>query len=394
MTRKLGKRGQNEGSITERPDGSQMAQFTIDRKRVTKYFKTKRDAKNWLNEMQNKVKTGYSLSSTKISLREYLVEYLISIQTSVRPKTIIQYRRIVNNHINPIIGTYKLDEIKPNHIQNFYNSKLEKGTSERTVILIHAVLHKALRQAVLWGILGWNPSDAVIKPKKKKAEIKVLNDVQVRNLLLVAKGSSIEVLIHTAITTGLRFGELLGLKWSDLDWNNRTLQIQRQVYFLPQKGNVFAELKTKASQRTIVLGKTTLELLKTHWKEQQTLKEEMKETWHDLDLIFPSQTGNPNDKGNLSRRFKKLLETAGLPPIRFHDLRHTAATLMLLQGINPKIVQERLGHSDISMTLNTYSHVLPSMQQDAADKIDELINMTEVDGNFKIQDLIPEGNYL
>jgi len=255
------------------------------------------------------------------------------------------------------------------------------------------IVHKALRQAVLWGIQGWNPSDAVIKPKKKKTEIEVLNDVQVRNLLLVAKGSSIEVLIHTAITTGLRFGELLGLKWSDLDWNNRTLQIQRQVYFLPQKGNVFAELKTKASQRTIVLGKTTLELLKTHWKEQQTLKEEMKETWHDFDLIFPSQTGNPNDKGNLSRRFKKLLETAGLPSIRFHDLRHTAATLMLLQGINPKIVQERLGHSDISMTLNTYSHVLPSMQQDAADKIDELINMTEVDSNFKIQDLITQGKY-
>lgn len=382
------KRGQNEGGLTERPDGTQMAQFTIEGKRKTKYFKTKKEAKNWLIEMQNKVKTGYSLSSTKITLNEFLSEYLNSIQTTIRPKTIIQYRRIVNNHINPFLGNYKLDELKPHHIQNFYNSKLEKGTSERTVILIHAVLHKALRQAVLWGILGWNPSDAVIKPKKKKTEIKVLNDVQVRNLLLVAKGSSIEVLIHTAITTGLRFGELLGLKWSDLDWNNRTLQIQRQVYFLPKKGNVFAELKTKASQRTIVLGKSTLELLKSHWKEQQIFKAESKGNWHDLDLVFPSQTGNPNDKGNLSRRFKKLLETAGLPSIRFHDLRHTAATLMLLQGINPKIVQERLGHSDISMTLNTYSHVLPSMQQDAADKIDELINMTEIDDNFLIRDSI------
>jgi integrase len=388
------KRGQNEGSIYKRADGTYSAQFSIDGKRPTKYFKTRKEANDWIIEMQNKIKNGYSLSSTKISLKEYLVEYLLSIQTSVRPKTIIQYRRIVKNHIDQILGNYKLDEIKPNHIQNFYNSKLEKGTSERTVILIHAVLHKALRQAVLWGILGWNPSDAVIKPKKKKTEIKVLNDVQVRNLLLVAKGSSIEVLIHTAITTGLRFGELLGLKWSDLDWNNRTLHIQRQVYFLPQKGNVFAELKTKASQRTIVLGKTTLELLKSHWREQQILKAESKDSWHDQDLIFPSQTGNPNDKGNLSRRFKKLLEAAGLPPIRFHDLRHTAATLMLLQGINPKIVQERLGHSDISMTLNTYSHVLPSMQQDAADKIDELINMTEVESNFKIQDLISQRNYL
>ncbi len=380
------KRGQNEVSIYKRKNGSYASQVTIDGKRLTKYFKTRKEANEWLLEMQIKIRNGVSLAGSKIPLSEYFEDYLKSIKTIVKPNTHSQYSQIVKQHILPIIGKYKLEDLKPNIIQQLYNYHLDQGVSERTVILIHAVLHRALKQAVLWGILSWNPSDGVIRPKKKHNEMKVLNDHQVRTLLLAAKGTPMETLLQVEVTTGLRFGELLGLKWGDLDWGTRRLQIQRQVYRVKGQGLVFSEPKTKAGRRTIILGKNTIEVLKNHWEMQQKTIVELGDLWKNNDLIFPSVTGTPTDQSNVFKRFKEILKSAGLPNIRFHDLRHTAATLMLKQKINPKIVQERLGHADISMTLNTYSHVLPSMQEEAAEKIDEIITMIDVGGNFQTRE--------
>lgn len=386
MTRKRSKRGQNQGSITERPNGSQMAQFTLNGRRLTKYFKTKKEANKWLIEMQIKKNRGLTLAGARTSLDDFFVDYLKAIKSSLRPNTFQQYSQIVNQHISPILGKYKLEDLKPNIIQQFYNFKIDDGVSERTVILIHAVLHKAFKQAVLWGIIGWNPSDGVIRPKMKRKEMQVLDDVQVRNLLLAAKGSWMETILQLAITTGMRFGELLGLKWSDLNWETRQLQIQRQAKRIIGQGIVFSEPKTKAGRRTIVLGKSTVKLLRKHWLDQQSMINKLESGWEDLDLIFPSKIGTAIDQSNVTKLFKELLKKANLPEIRFHDLRHTSATLMLKQGINPKIVQERLGHSDISMTLNCYSHVLPSMQEEAAEIIDEQLTLIEVDKNFKINE--------
>ncbi len=382
------KRGQNEGSIYKRKNGNYASQVTIDGERLTKYFKTRKEANNWLLEMQIKIRSGISLAGSKITLSEYFDDYLKTIKTIVKINTLHQYTQVVKQHILPILGKYKLEDLKPNIIQQLYNLKLEQGVSERTVLLIHAVLHRALKQAVLWGTLSWNPADGVIRPKKKQIEMKVLNDVQVRTLLMAAKGTSMETLLQIEITTGLRFGELLGLKWGDLDWETKRFQIQRQVYRVKFQGLVFSEPKTKAGRRSVVLCKSTIQLLRNHWELQQESIIELGDLWQNNDLIFPSATGTPTDQSNVSKRFKALLISAGLPDIRFHDLRHTAATLMLLQGINPKIVQERLGHADIAMTLNTYSHVLPSMQEDAAEKIDEIITMIDVGSNFQIRESV------
>lgn len=381
-------RGRNEGSIFKRTNGTWCAQVSVEGKRISKYFKTKKEASDWLLEMRNKLKSGISLAGAQTTLAEYFSEYLKANKTTIRPNTHFQYSQIVRQHILPMLGKIKLDELKPNIIQQLYSHKLDQGISERSVLLIHAVLHKALRQAVMWGIIGWNPADGVIRPKKQHKEMKVLNDTQVRTLLLVAKGTPMHILLQIEITTGLRFGELLGLQWKDLNWGNRQLQIQRQLNRLKSHGLTFSEPKTKAGRRTIVLGKSTISLLHDHWLLQQKMIIEFGDQWQDNDLIFPSETGTPADQSNVTKRFKLLLIKAGLPDIRFHDLRHTAATLMLLQGINPKIVQERLGHADISMTLNTYSHVLPSMQEDAAEKIDDIVTMIELNRHFRVKESI------
>jgi integrase len=255
--------------------------------------------------------------------------------------------------------------------------------SARSVVLIHAVLRRSLDQAVKSGMIGVNPVLAVIRPKFKRKETKTLSDSQVRTLLSFAEGGRFEVLFWLAVTTGLREGELVGLKWSDVDWTGRQLGIQRQIQRLSGRGLVFSEPKTAAGRRVITLGVTTIEKLRKHLDLQLVARQAAGDSWMENDMIFPSSTGTPMDPSNLYHNFKKLLIVAGLPNIRFHDLRHTAATLMLQQGTHPKVVQERMGHSDISMTLNTYSHVLPGMQDEVAGKLDELLTPINISNDLK-----------
>lgn len=181
----------------------------------------------------------------------------------------------------------------------------------------------------------------------------------------------------------MRQGEILGLKWADLDWKTGKLHVQRQIQRMTGKGLVFTEPKSAAGRRVVAVSKSTLNILEEHSNLQQHEKILAGDHWVETDLIFSSTIGTPLDHRNLYREFKETLKKAGLPNIRFHDLRHTAASLMLQQGIHPKVVQERLGHSDITLTLNTYSHVLPSMQEDAAEKMDEVLKPIDVSNEFK-----------
>jgi integrase len=244
--------------------------------------------------------------------------------------------------------------------------------------MIHYVLHHALRRALQLGLVTRNSADAVIKPKLKRAEMKVLDEIQVRSLLMTSKGSRMEALLQLAITTGMREGELIGLKWADLDWAGRKIHIKRQIQRIKSQGLVFSSPKTAKSGRVVAIGSATIEKLREQLDRQQLERMFAGAKWVENDLFFANRIGKPMEPANLLKLFKELLVKAILPDIRFHDLRHTAATLMLLQEMHPKIVQERLGHSDISLTLNTYSHVLPSMQEGAADKMDELVTLTEV----------------
>ena len=372
------KRGQNTGSVYKRKDGRMVAQVTVQGKPIYKYVKNRREGEKWIKEKQSQIDAGLSFMGTQITVKDYLQEWLKTIQSSVRPKTIEQYIQIVNQHITPAVGMIKLSDLRPDHVQSFYNAKLRNGASSRTVGLIHAVFHRALHQALKLGLIIRNPTDAVTRPKLQRMEMHAFDDSQARNLLLTARGSRIEVLLNLAISTGLREGELLGLKWGDLDWNARKLHIQRQAHRIKFEGLVFSPPKTNAGRRAITLGKGMIDKLREQAKIVKTMREFAGDRWEENDLIFPNVHGKIQDPANLLKIFKELLVEAGLPEIRFHDLRHTAATLMLQQGIHPKVVQERLGHSDISLTLNTYSHVLPSMQEEAAEKMDELLTPIDI----------------
>lgn len=379
----MSKRGNNEGSVFKvKGKGLWAAQVTIQGKKVRKYHKSQKEARNWVQVTLSQVDGGLTLSGAQTTVADYLADWLIVHASSIRPKTADQYKQIVNQHINPELGLIKIKDLMPRQIQALYSKKLEGGTSPRTVLLIHAVLRRALNQAVRMGMIGRNPAMAVTRPKFQRKEMKVLSDSQVRTLLSVTEGDRFEAVFWLAVTTGLRLGELVGLKWADLDWPNRRLRIQRQVQRL-RGGLTFSEPKTTAGRRVIALGVTTIEKLRKHMELQVGERLEAGTSWKENDMIFPSSKGTPMDPSNLYHIFKGLLKKAELPDIRFHDLRHTAATLMLQQGIHPKIVQERLGHSDISMTLNTYSHVLPVMQDEVAEKLDEPLTPINVSDEIK-----------
>jgi len=380
-------RGHGEGSLYQRKTGLWVASVSIGGRRLYKYAKSQHEARSWLEETRDQIKSGLTFSGAQISLEKFLQDWLGACQASIRPKTFHQYAQIVHMYLSPGLGNVKLKDLRADHIQSLYNALLRNGKSERTVLLNHSVLHSALNQALRWGLIGRNPAQAVMRPKLRRKEMKTLSDLQARALLKIAKGSRLDALLWLALTTGLREGEILGLKWSDLDWTAKRLKIQRQLQRLEGKGLVFAEPKSMAGRRAVTLSSDIISRLHGQRVIQAYEKLFAGDRWQENDLIFPSTLGTPLDPRNLYRQFKKALQEARLPNIRFHDLRHTAATLMLQQHTHPKVVQERLGHSDISLTLNTYSHVLPDIQEEAAEKMTRVL--MPIEGTLRKENSVP-----
>jgi integrase len=238
---------------------------------------------------------------------------------------------------------------------------------------MHAVLRNSLGYAEKQGIIPSNPTKRVDKPVMAKREMAFFSDDQVRRLLSAAAGKTVEVLLQLAITTGMRQGELLGLKWSDVDWVAATIRVQRQLQRIPTLGLVFAQPKSKSSIRTVQLGAFTLKKLMGH-KDQQDMQFRLGENKENL--IFPSSIGTPKEPRILLAEFKALQNKAGLPNIRFHDLRHTAASLMLMSGMELMRISRQLGHSKPSITLDVYGHLIPGLENEAAQRLDELVTPT------------------
>jgi len=379
----MAKRANGEGSVFKRGN-RWVAQVGSGKNRETKYFETQKDANAWRHTIIEQRRQGLVFAGSKVSLSKFLDEWLVVAKTSVRPNTYQQYSQVVHQHIIPVLGEIVLRDLRPDHVQSLYTNKLANGVSPNTTRMIHAVIHRALNHALKLGLTYRNVADSVTRPKVVRKEMKTLNDYQVRQLIQVAESEQMRLLLWVAVVTGLRQGELLGLKWSDLDWTSRRIQVQRQVQRRKGDGLVFCEPKSASGRRVIVLGKSTIEKLREYKNNQLKERILLGEKWQDYDLIFPSPIGTPFDPSNVLKAYKDCLKRAGLPNLRFHDLRHSAATLMLQQGVNPKIVSERLGHSDISLTLNTYSHVLPPMQEEAAEKMDDLLTLIEVSDEFNV----------
>jgi integrase len=271
------------------------------------------------------------------------------------------------------MGKIRLQDILPSQIKQLYAQLRDEGRGARTIQLVHVTLHAALKQAVREGYLGRNPVDAVERPTVERVEFQILNEDQTRQLLIAALGSPFETIFYLALTTGMRKGELLGLKWSDLDAEKGILFVQRQLQQIARQGSVLVPPKTKAGRRQINLGQGTLAQLKAHRERQEQLKIVARGQWQEHDLIFTTGIGTFLDQSKVSKEFKRLLRNAGLPSIRFHDLRHTSLSFLLGMGTPVNTVQRRAGHSKASVTTDVYGHSLDGSQEEAAQKIEELV---------------------
>jgi len=369
MARKI--RGKNEGSIHQRENGTWRAQICLEGQRLSFTARTRRECQDWIKKTIGQIDQGMTFDSTTVGMAEFLDHWLVSIKTSIRQTTWSHYHQLTRNYVLPQLGQIKLKDLNPNLIQRFYNQMLANEVGTYTVIKIHTMLHGALEQAVKSGLANRNVIKATIPPSEPIKEMKILDESQVSLLLVTARGSRMEALIHLAVSTGMRQMEILGLKWSDLDWIKRTLKVERQL--VRGNGVQFAQPKTRSGRRTVTLGGQTIEVLRRHYESQNEERKKAGEAWNEHGLIFTSSVGTPIHFRNLTRDFKNLLKAAGLPGIRFHDLRHTAASLMLNHGIPVIVVSRRLGHAQPSITLNTYGHLIPGMQEEAAQLIDELI---------------------
>ena len=375
----MAKRGNGEGSISRRKDGTYMARYWVDtptgRKRQTIYGKKgekRQDVADRLAEALGNRSKGLVFDADNQKLEEYLERWLAdSVRGSVKPVTYDSYARLVQVHIAPGLGRVKLKALSPAHLQSFYRTKLDAGLSPRTVQYLHAVLHRALKQALRWGLVPRNVSEAVDPPRVQREEIRPLSAEQAQVLLEAARENRLEAIYVLAVHCGLRQGELLGLKWEDVDLERGILQVRRTL-----SNGVFTTPKTAKSRRSVKLTESALDALRKHLKRQLEEIDQAGSLWQENGLIFATEAGTPLNRHNLGNRsFKPLLERAGLPrSTRFHDLRHTCATLLLVKGIHPKVVQELLGHSNVGITLDTYSHVLPNMGDAAAEAMENALS--------------------
>ncbi len=362
----MGRRCNHEGTIYQQSNGKWRAQYSIGSTRKGFTGKTKSECQNWLNaqkrissEIPNQVE-GYQIFS------DYLSTWLDQAEMNIRPTTMYQYRLYADRYIYPSLGKTRICDLTFSTIQAFYTNLYKNKTGTRTIKIIHSVIHHSLEDALTAGMINRNPAHGAKLPKGTQKEIQIFNEDQVNQMLLAAQGDRYEALYHLAVATGLRQSELLGLLWSDLDVNWGTLKVERQLRRNFKAPNYFSQTKTKNGRRILKIGTSTIQKLQEHRNRQNLDRAFAGEEWKENNLIFPSSIGTPLNQMNLYKRFIKLLDIAGLPRIRFHDLRHTSASIMLNHNIPMIVVSRRLGHYKVSFTMDTYGHMIPEMQDEAA----------------------------
>ncbi|MFC2047212.1 tyrosine-type recombinase/integrase [Chloroflexota bacterium] len=370
------------GHITKRGKNSYSIVVSMGKDATTGKYKyqwvsvkgTKKDAEKRLSELLHQIDNGSFIKPGKITLTEYFERWLKDYaKPNLSPRGFERYESIARVHLIPGIGNIPLTQLRPEHLQKHYTSKLNDGLSPRSVRYNHVVLHKALQTAIKWGLVARNVADGVDVPRAHRNEMQTWDEYDIARFLEGAKDSPYYALFYTALFTGMRRSELLALRWCDVDFIFSQFSVSRSLHHLKDGSYVFTEPKSSRSRRTIALSPSA-NLLLTEHKEKQILERAMLGTpLTDNDLVFSLLEGKPLRPNTVSRAWTMLAARCGLKVIRLHDARHTHASLMLKQGVHPKIVQERLGHATISVTLDTYSHVAPGLQEAAASGFDKMV---------------------
>jgi len=342
---------------------------------------SKKDAEKRLADLLHQLDTGTFMKPGKITLADFLDRWLQDYcKANLAPHTTQSYQFFIDRHINPTLGQICLTQLKPEHLQRLYANKLSTGRRDgtgglgnRSVRYIHSTLHKALQSAVKLGMIARNPADAVDVPKVKRHEMQVMSEDDIHTFLEAAKSTSYYALFHMALFTGMRRSELLALRWCDVDLLLCQVYVTRTLHQLRNGSIVFRAPKTVKGRRMITLSPSAALVLREHKENQEATRAMLGIPLTDDDLVFAHLDGKPLLPDSVTHAWIKLVRRTGLKGIRLHDARHTHSSLMLKAGIHPKIVQERLGHASIGITLDTYSHVTPGLQEAAANRFDELM---------------------
>jgi integrase len=373
------KRNAGEGSIFQRADGRWCAQLDLGwqagkRKRKYIYGNSASEVQEQLLKARADNAAGFPVVVKRQTVDQFLLGWLEAVKPSIRPRTYQSYEILVRLHILPELGRVRLDKLSPQHVQVLLAHKSASGRSAQTVRHVRAILRIALNQAIKWGLVPRNVASMSVAPRLERKSFRTLSPEEARQLLGTAKGHRLEAVYTVALSLGLRMGEILGLRWRDVYLENATLTVNQAIYRIAGKGLIATEPKTERSRRTLFVPKSVLHALKTHRLRQLQERLAAGSRWYESGLVFTSSVGTALEPRSLARSFKGLLPKAGLPDIRFHDLRHSAASLLLAQGVPMRAVMELLGHSNISTTADIYGHVMPAMMREVAEKMEAVLS--------------------
>ena len=351
------------------------------RKQIWETIKgTREDAERRLAEIAASLDQGGFIKHSRISLGEWLLDWHENwVLSNLKKQTADSYAMEIRNHLIPRLGSVPLQQLTPRHLRDYIKYALEEGRSDNegglsaaTVRYHMNIIRGSLRQAIVDGYVTRNVVDSVDLPRIERPAIDTLKREQVPRFLAAAKGNYYYALFYTALFTGMRLGELLGLRWCDTALGLGYISVVRSLY---KRGSEceFTEPKSRSSRRRILLSASLVEVLREHRREQEADGRLLGRPLEDKDLVFAYPGNKPLDPGTVTHAFGNVLKSAGLPHLRFHDLRHTHITLLLEAGVHPKVVSERAGHSSVAFTLDTYSHVMPTIQQVAAERLDKFL---------------------
>jgi integrase len=372
------RRSQGEGSVFQRPDGKWRGVLDlgwIEGKRVRRWVcaSTEREVLAKLAELRDAQRKGQNLAARTRTFGDWLDEWLaMKARQRTRLTTLRGYRWLIHDHIRPNLGNQRLDKLTPTDVRRLIEAKAASERSAQTVRLIHALIRNLLADAEREELVPRNVAKLVRPPSVHREEVRVLNTEQARRLVAVIQGDRLEALWLCALTLGLRRGELLGLRWADIDFSHRTLTVRQALQRVGGR-LVLVEPKTALSRRTVPVPAPTLTALRARRKQQNADRLAAGTAWSDSGLVFTTHSGAPLEPRNLNRSWYALRKKAGLGEVRLHDLRHSCASFLLAAGSSPRTVMKTLGHSQIGLTMNTYAHVLPDVERAAVDAAAETI---------------------
>ncbi|MBA8794026.1 integrase [Friedmanniella endophytica] len=373
-----GRRVSGDGSVYQLSDGTWRGVIDLGwhgGKRRRKYIRgrTKAEVAKETRRLAGEADAGRLSHDRAPTLSGWLDRYLTEVAaTTVRPSTLSRYRQEVRLYIAPVLGAIRLDKLDAADISAFYQDQL-RVLSPGSVRRLHALLRRSLNVAVRWQVMRWNPVLAVDPPSVETKEVHPFSVEEARRFLRVVQGDRLEARWMLAVMLGMRQGEALGLSWADVDFDKATVRVRQALQYRSGNGLELVAPKTARSKRTVPMSESIMAALKLRREEQDADRVAAGEFWEDWGLVFTTKVGTPFSPRNDYRNFIGWLEEAGLRRVRLHDLRHTAASLMLAQGVPARVVMQTLGHSQISITLNTYSHVSPDLSRLSADRMESLL---------------------